>query len=197
MAWTMFGSEVRARAGCRCIPRQTVVGLLAALVAMPAWAGEFAAGPLVPAISLLEASHSTVAPVSPTVEHFNETPAHIGDAEANDASIGAALSINDVFGVAEGTVQEPMVSVEVELEHADDPARLSADLSGPLAVANGLPLLTVREMMAPPLDLLPDDAAAGPIALNASGHSLETSDHPIEKVDVRRYGPRARRHGMQ
>lgn len=179
-------------------PHWRVAALLAAvLLAAPAWAEDFTSGPLDPARSLVIASHSTVAPVSPTVEQFNETPAHIGDAEARDPSIAAALTVNDVFGVAEGSAHEPLVSVEVELAKAEDPARLWRDLSGPFAIANDLPLGAIRAMMIAPPDLLPDDGAAVPVALNASGPTLEASDQLLEKRDVPRNVRRSRRHRMQ
>lgn len=193
----MFVGEGDIGAACTGTGWRAAVALVAMVAAVPAWAGDFTAGTLDPVRSLVGASHSSVAPVSPTLEQFNETPAHIGDAEAKDASIAAALSINDVFGVAAGSVEEFRISVEAEMAHAEDPARLSADVSGPLSIANGLTLPTLRELMSPPLDLLPDDGGAGPVALNASGLSLEAADHLLEKVDVRRHGPRTRRHGMQ
>jgi len=177
--------------------RRAAALLVAVLFAAPAWAGDLAASPLDPARSLVIASHSTVAPVSPTVEQFNETPSHIGDAEAMDPSIAAALTVNDMFGVAEGSAREPLVSVEVELARAEDPARLWRDLSGPLAIANDLPLGAIRTTMVAPPDLLPDDGAAVPVALNASGPTLEASDHLLEKRDVPRNVRRSRRHRMQ
>lgn len=159
MVWEVFvGTGWRAAA------------VLAAMIAAaPGRAADFTKGTLDPAPSLVTASHSTVAPVSPTAERFNETPAHIEEADAKDASIAAALSINDMFSVAEGSARPSMLGVEAELAQAEDGARLSGEVSGPLAIANGLSLPTARETMAPPADLMPAAAAAVPIALNAVG----------------------------
>ncbi len=189
--------EGHGRAACGGTHRRAAALLIAVLLAAPASAGDFTAGSLYPAQSLVLASHSTVAPVSPTVEQFNETPAHIGDAEARDPSIAAALTVNDVFGVAEGRVHEALVSIEVELARAEDPGRLWRDMFGPLAIANDLPLVAIRAMMMPPPDLLRDDGAAVPVALNASGPTLEAADYLLEKRDVPRNVRRSRRHGMQ
>ena len=139
------------------------------MLAAPARAGDFTAGPLDPPASLVAAAHSTVAPVSPTLEQFNDTVAQVEVASMGDASIASALTVNDVFGVAEGRAShEPTSGVEDELARAEDPARIRDGVSGPLSIANNLDQPTVRKMMAPPEGLMPWDDAGGPVALNAA-----------------------------
>lgn len=134
----------------------------------PASAQDFAAGPLDPAATLVAAAHSPVAPVSPTEEQFNADIAHVEVVGARDPAIAAALSANDVFGVAEGD-QGRSGHASIETALAEDPARLRATVAD-LSIDNDLSQPTVRALMAAPGDLKADDGAgAGPIALNAAG----------------------------
>ena len=152
----------------RCAGWWTAIGL-AALFATPASGQNFAAGPLEPAASLATAAHSTVAPVSPTVEQFNGDVAPVEVAEIRDTSIAAALSANDVFGVVEGGgSQEAAEAGSAEAALAEDPARLRGHVAG-LSIDNDLGQPTARQMMAAPGDLQAEEGAAeGPIALNAA-----------------------------
>ncbi|MGE0667693.1 MAG: hypothetical protein AB7O49_14140 [Sphingomonadales bacterium] len=141
---------------------------LAALLVAPAAGQDFAAGPLEPAASLVSAAHSTVAPVSPTEEQFNGDVAHVEVAEIRDSSIAAALSANDVFGVAEGGGSPQAADgVSAAAALAEGPERLRDDVAG-LSIDNALAGPSIRMLMAAPALLMPWDDTGGPIALNAA-----------------------------
>ncbi len=161
---TGYRRERRRRAGW-----PTLFGA-ATLLTLPASAQDFIAGPLDPADTLVAAAYSPVAPVSPTEEQFNADVSHVEVAGIRDPAIAAALSVNDVFGVAEGDGDQSQAGrVSIEAALAEDPGRLRADVAD-LSIDNDLSQPTVRALMAPPGDLKPDDGVgAGPVALNAAG----------------------------
>jgi hypothetical protein len=132
--------------------------------------GAWGAGPLPdpysPADTLLKAARSAVVTVSQTQESFNTPPASVEFLGNRDAAITAALAANDMFGVAESEPLPEAVAASVTGPQGQGAARLFL-LVGPLTIANNLPSLPMRVLMAPSPALMLAGAGGIPLALNA------------------------------